>query len=139
MNLKNFLIPLITIPALDFIWLGYIFSDFYKMRMEPLVTIVDGKMQIVYWSAAVVYILLAAVIAFLAEPLIDSVDQWWMAAFNIAFLGFVIYGVYDFTNLATLKTWPLSLALADVAWGTFVCGVAGTLVYFFGTSNTVSN
>lgn len=133
MTIKNFLIPLIAIPILDFIWLGLIANDFYKQRLGELINIEDGKMQIVYWSAGVVYILLALAIAFFAEPMIENVDHWWVAALNSAFLGFIIYGVYDFTNHATLKTWPLDLIAADVAWGAFICGVSGTLVYFFGS------
>ena len=133
MTIKNFLIPLIVIPILDFIWLGMIASDFYKQRMEGLINVEDGRMQIVYWSAGVVYVLLALAIAFFAEPMIESTDYWWVATLNSAFLGFIIYGVYDFTNHATLKAWPLDLIAADVLWGSFVCGVAGTLVYFFGS------
>lgn len=134
MNLKNFLIALITIPILDFLWLGVIATDFYKERMDGLVNIgANGKIEVVYWAAGVVYLLLALVLAFLSEPLIETADTWWIATLNTAFLGFVIYGVYDFTNHATLKTWPLSLIAADVIWGAFVCGAAGTLIYFFGS------
>ena len=35
-----------------------------------------------------------------------------------AAFGFVVYGVYDFTNLSTLRDWPLLLTAVDVAWGT---------------------
>lgn len=133
MHIKNFLIPLIVIPILDFVWLGLIATDFYKSRMEGLANIVDGEMKVTYWAAGVVYLLLALAIGFFAEPMIESVDYWWIAALNTGFLGFVIYGVYDFTNHATLKSWPLSLMAADIAWGTFVCGLSGVLVFFFGS------
>ena len=39
-----------------------------------------------------------------------------------AVLGLVIYGVYDFTNYATLRDWPLTLVFVDVAWGAVICG-----------------
>jgi uncharacterized membrane protein len=32
-------------------------------------------------------------------------------------LGFLTYGVYDFTNLATLKHWRLEIAMFDTVWG----------------------
>jgi uncharacterized membrane protein len=32
-------------------------------------------------------------------------------------LGMGIYGVYEFTNLATLSNWPLSLVIMDTLWG----------------------
>ncbi len=41
-----------------------------------------------------------------------------------AALGFVAYATYDLTNQATLKVWSTTVTLADLAWGTFVTGVA---------------
>lgn len=40
-----------------------------------------------------------------------------------ALLGALCYGTYDLTNLATLKNWPLSFAIVDISWGTFVTAV----------------
>jgi uncharacterized membrane protein len=39
-----------------------------------------------------------------------------------------VYGVYDFTNYATLRDWPLALALADTAWGAVATAVCALLV-----------
>jgi hypothetical protein len=33
-------------------------------------------------------------------------------------LGFVVYGVYNFTNLAVLKKYEIKTAAVDIAWGT---------------------
>ena len=41
-------------------------------------------------------------------------------------LGLVAYGTYDLTNLSTLKNWPLSVSLIDLAWGTVLTGAAAT-------------
>ena len=41
----------------------------------------------------------------------------------------VAYGVYDLTNMATLKAWPAKLALVDVSWGTFITAMAGLAAY----------
>jgi len=46
-----------------------------------------------------------------------------------ALLGLVIYGVYDLTNYAVLRGWTLKVTLADIAWGTFACGMLGFLLY----------
>ena len=37
---------------------------------------------------------------------------------NAAILGLVIYGVYDFTNLATIVNFDLTTGLIDITWGT---------------------
>jgi uncharacterized membrane protein len=36
---------------------------------------------------------------------------------NAFILGIVLYGVYDFTNMAIFNKWNLPLALIDVLWG----------------------
>ena len=41
-----------------------------------------------------------------------------------ALIGLLAYGAYDFTNQATLRGWPWSLTLIDLAWGTIVSGVS---------------
>ena len=32
-------------------------------------------------------------------------------------LGFVIYGIYDLTNMATIAKWPWQLVIVDTIWG----------------------
>ena len=44
-----------------------------------------------------------------------------------AALGFLAYATYDLTNLATLKDWPLRVAMLDIAWGTAMTGVAASV------------
>jgi len=41
-----------------------------------------------------------------------------------AALGFTVYGVYDFTNLATLRGWSILVNLVDLMWGTLLCATA---------------
>jgi uncharacterized membrane protein len=48
-----------------------------------------------------------------------------------AFVGFVIYVVYDFTNLSFVKGWPLWISIIDAAWGTMQGLLAGIYVYYF--------
>jgi uncharacterized membrane protein len=39
-------------------------------------------------------------------------------------IGFMCYGTYEFTNLATLSDWSWQQVLIDTAWGTALTGVA---------------
>lgn len=41
-----------------------------------------------------------------------------------ALFGFFAYATYDLTNLATLRQWPVGLALLDMAWGSALSAVA---------------
>ena len=52
--------------------------------------------------------------------------SWARAAGYAALFGFVCYATYDLTNLATLKGWPVTIVVADLAWGAFVSAAAAT-------------
>jgi uncharacterized membrane protein len=43
-----------------------------------------------------------------------------------AALGLLAYATYDLTNMATLKIWPLRLAMVDIAWGGLVTAAAAS-------------
>ena len=51
---------------------------------------------------------------------------WRSAALAGALFGFFAYATYDLTNLATLKGWPVGVALLDMAWGAALSAVAAT-------------
>ena len=51
--------------------------------------------------------------------------------FDAFLLGFVIYGVYEATNYATLKNWPLSMVLIDSLWGGLLFALTTLLTYKF--------
>ena len=38
-----------------------------------------------------------------------------------------MYGLYDFTNLATLKGWTLEMAIVDTLWGCTICAAAASV------------
>lgn len=42
---------------------------------------------------------------------------------DAALLGFVIYGVYEFTNKSIIKDWTYFTAVLDVSWGTILFGL----------------
>lgn len=50
----------------------------------------------------------------------DVFKALWMGAL----FGFVAYGTYDLTNLATLRGFTPTLVAIDMAWGTMITGVS---------------
>ena len=40
---------------------------------------------------------------------------------NAAILGFVVYGTYNFTNLAAIKNYEIKTGAIDIVWGTTLC------------------
>jgi uncharacterized membrane protein len=112
------LIGMVGFMLLDGLWLGLIMKGFYRDQLQPIARMAEGGMAPNWPAAFVVYVLLGLGIAVFAMPRATSLGS---AAVFGAVLGLVIYGVYDFTNFATLRQWPLALVFVDVAWGAVAC------------------
>lgn len=125
-SLKLFGIALVAVIIIDYIWLGFIAKDYYLRSYGDLARTVDGEFKPLIWAAFVVYILLALGISQFTIPL--SADSNMVETFfRGAFLGLIVYGVYDMTALAVLRDWPIGNSIVDIIWGSFLCG-AVTLI-----------
>jgi uncharacterized membrane protein len=113
---------LLTVGVLDGVWLGFIAREFYRSRM---VAVAAENFSLL--PAVLFYFLYPLGVLFLA--LTPPAQGWAEALGRSALLGLVVYGVYDLTNMATLKAWPLKLALVDASWGAFVTAMAGLAAY----------
>jgi len=113
---------LLTVGVLDGLWLGVIAREFYRSQM---VAVAAENFNIV--PAALFYFLYPLGVLFVA--LTPPAQGWAEALGRSALLGLVVYGVYDLTNMATLKAWPAKLALVDASWGTFITAMAGLAAY----------
>lgn len=113
---------LLAVGVLDGLWLGVLARNFYQAEM---VAVAAESFKPV--PAAMFYLLYPA--GLLALSLTPTVSGWAQALGRSALLGLITYGVYDLTNMATLKGWSIKLALVDASWGAFVTGVAGLCAY----------
>ncbi|MBI3349373.1 MAG: DUF2177 family protein [Burkholderiales bacterium] len=115
---KPYLAALIVMGVLDALWLGVLAKDFYRQEMGALMV------EPVRWVPALAFYFAypAALVALALFPAGQPLGQQIARA---ALVGLTAYGVYDVTNLATLRQWPLRLALVDTAWGTFASALAG--------------
>ncbi|MBX9683293.1 MAG: DUF2177 family protein [Hyphomicrobium sp.] len=114
--------------AVDLVWLGFVAKDFYRNGIGHLMG--DGfniPAAIVFYLVYVV-----GVFFFAVNPAIEAGD-WQRAAFLGTAFGFFAYATYDLTNLATLRDWPLGVALADMAWGSLLTGAAAVFGYSVAT------
>lgn len=105
--------------AIDLIWLGVLAKGFYHRELGHLLA---EKFNV---PAAIAFYLLypLGVVIFAVAPSASS-GTWMDAAVRGAGLGFFAYATYDLTNLATLRQWPLRLALVDMLWGTLLTAMA---------------
>lgn len=120
---KSFLILFVLFILLDFVWIGFLAKDFYLNHLAKIGRIENGKFQINYLAGALVYVLLAIAVITFVLPQLSAEETWMMVFAKGALLGLCVYGVYDLTNMATLRDWSWFLSIVDMAWGTFLCGV----------------
>ena len=100
---------LLTLLILDSIYLG-VHSTFLKQSMERI----QGPIQIRYLPAAFVYVCLTLLVAKLIQYRVSDLDAF--------LLGACVYGIYEGTNYAVFRGWPIYLFFMDTLWG-------GILIY----------
>ena len=128
LDLISFFKILLSVLILDMIWLGNLFNQFYVKQAQKVARIIEsnGKMSFdtLYWAAGLVYFFIPLGIAYFACA--ESKTRS-MAFFKGALLGLIMYTVYEFTNLALIKNWPLEMALLDILWGPILCGLSAMI------------
>jgi len=110
--------------AADFLWLSYASSAFYRPKLGELLS--DNPNLTI---AAVFYLVYAIGIVVFAVLPATAARSASMAIGLGALLGLVAYGTYDITNLATIRGWPASVSVVDLAWGVFVTSLAAASGY----------
>lgn len=120
----TYIATLVFFLAVDMIWLGYVAKDFYRSGIGHLMG--DGFNIPAAVAFYLIYII--GIMIFAINPAAEAGD-WQRAAILGTLFGFFCYATYDLTNLATLRDWPVSLAIADTAWGAVLTGAAAVVGY----------
>ncbi|GAB4532579.1 MAG: DUF2177 family protein [Roseibium sp.] len=110
--------------AIDYVWLSQVATRFYFDRIGHL--LMDKPNLGV---AALFYLFyVVGLVIFAVAPALKS-GSFGHAVVYGALFGFFTYATYDVTNLATLRNWPVIVAVVDVAWGTVLSAVAAAAGY----------
>jgi len=105
--------------ALDLVWLGVIAKPMYQQAIGHLMAErPDLRVAFLFYAVYALGLTIFAVWPHAATPGLR------MAAVMGALFGFFAYATYDLTNLATLRNWPVGIALIDMAWGTTVSAIS---------------
>ena len=81
-------------------------------------------------SAAVVLILAFGIYYFILSPNMNDNINYMDIFIKGAILGFVVYGVYDLTNLLSINNFTLKEGIVDIIWGTSLSGTISVLSIF---------
>jgi uncharacterized membrane protein len=121
----TYLLSFVVFLGIDLVWLGFIAKSFYKKYLGAFLTPhPNWTAAIIFYILFVVGILIFSVFPGLAK---DSLKHTMIYG---ALFGFFTYTTYDLTNLATLKNWPIQIAIVDMLWGTLLALTVSTAGFY---------
>ncbi len=132
-SIKIFLSSLLVLGALDFLWLGIIAKNFITRELAPIARMQGSELDAQRLPLVLAYLVMALGMTLFVAPKFSS--SWlpsfaWGAAF-----GFVIYALFDLTNLTILKNYSVLFAVVDVAWGTLLFALTALILSRFFVAN----
>ena len=117
--LAGYLAAASAMVALDVLWLGVIAKAMYQQAIGHLM----AEQPRIPAALAFYGLYALGLLIFTIAPQADDTG-WGRTMLMGALFGLVAYATYDLSNLATLRNWPSSLAMVDMAWGTVLSAVS---------------
>lgn len=117
-NIYTFLVVLVIFLIIDIPMITQINGKMYQeqfLRINKTGLSLDLQ---TFVSAGLSYLLLAFGIYYFAVK--DKNIDLSKRLLNAGLLGLVIYGIYNTTNLATIKEFGIKEAIVDTVWGTIL-------------------
>lgn len=115
--------------VLDLIWIGVVAAPIYRSQLGDMLTMGGGMTGGRVVAALLTWMVIIFGLLCFALPRAVQAGGAISAFLWGALLGFVIYAVYDLTNLAVLRGWTVGVTVLDIAWGTFACGLVNLILY----------
>lgn len=114
----------VTMLAMDAVWLSMAADLLYRPLLGDILLPEFRPVP-----ASLFYVLyIVGIVIFAIKPALVT-GRWSAATGKGAMLGFFCYATYDLTNQATLKTWPVTVTIVDMGWGTFLTACTATVGY----------
>ena len=136
-NIKNYLIILLLFLLIDIPMITIINTDMYMKEFEK---INNGPMNIgdnffesnMFLGGSICYLLLTlGLYLFVIKPYSDNnpnktynnIYDYKDITIKAILFGFILYGFYNSTNVATINMYDTQVALIDTIWGSILCGI----------------
>ncbi len=104
LTIKNFIKIFVIFILIDLIWLKFVAGEKYT---KMIFDIQNEEMKVKYVPAILVYVFMTVLLMLFGSE--SNIRNF--------LLGFLSYGIYDFTNLALINKFDGTFALADMTWG----------------------
>lgn len=125
MFIKLLIESIITFLVLDATWISQVATPWMKKAVPHLMSSTPN-----IYAAIAFYILYIGVLLILfIIPGLSHKVGYQTIAFQTFLFGLTAYATYDLTNLAVMKGYPLSMALADMLWGGVLTMVTSLIIY----------
>ena len=128
--MKTFLISYLATTVIflliDIVWLSQAVPYFYQpnigdlLREDPII-LIAALFYLIYPIGVNILVVIPA----LEGKFIKKVF------FNGFIFGFVAYGTYNLTNMATLKGWSIHVVLVDMLWGGILTASSATFAVYY--------
>lgn len=129
--LKIALPSIIILAVLDYLFLGWLAAKFYAHHIGHITELQNGKIIFNLPMGIIAQIAVSLLITVFVTTALQLDNRLWVSVASGAGIAFLLYAVYDFTNLSFVKNYPLLLAVVDIGWGIVQGAAAGVYVYFF--------
>ena len=120
----SYVAALLVFLSIDIIWIRAVMRPLFERNLGEILL----ETPRLGTAGAFYALYVAGIVYFAVAPAIASVS-WRTAAVNGAIIGFLAYGTYEATNLATLKGWTYEMLGIDLAWGVFLTAATAVAGY----------
>lgn len=113
-----YIVSAVVFLAIDIVGLTYILKPTFEANAPQLLA-EDPNLN----AAAMFYFTyIAGIVWFVSLPSLRYETSMARTFGNGMALGFLAYGTYEFTNMATLAGWKWQMVIVDLIWGAFLTG-----------------
>ena len=116
--MKDLLILASIILLMDLLWLKYAVKNLWEDNVR---SVQKNEMKVDVKYALLSYIVIIIGVYMFVVKKTTNVKEGMIYGF---IYGFILYAVFDFTNLAIFKDFSLRTAVIDMLWGGFLTSVA---------------
>lgn len=120
-TISFYAVTLIAYLLIDAVWLTLTSTPVYRVTLGDI--LLPGFR---IGPALAVYLLQVLGLTVFVRPRAVSGGGGAALGYGFAF-GIFTYGLYDLTNLATLRHWTIGLSITDMIWGGIVSGLASLI------------
>ena len=113
-----------TMICMDIVWL-FINKTYHSKLFE---SIQHSPLQIKLIPTIVVYIWMVGAVTYFGVLSSKTSKE---SILHGGYIGLAMYGLYDFTNLATFKKWTYEMTIKDITWGTILCAISSRVGFYF--------